>query len=112
HDHVGAAGDEAQAVRIAELTVTCTFLSPLAHPLAASVEQRDATVDLAIGDIERAVRSNRDVSRLIEMRRVPLADSGLADAEQQFTVVRELEDLLQRDVGEKDVVRLVDGDAM
>ena len=110
--HVGAAGHEAQAVRVAELTVPVALLAPLLHPLASAIEQCDAAVHVAVRHVKRSVRANRNVGGLIEMRRIPFADTRLAHGEDPLAVVRVLEHLLQPHVGEEDVVLIIDGDAV
>jgi hypothetical protein len=111
-DDVGAAGHEAEAVRVAELALAGALLSPFPHPPAVLVEERHAAVHVAVRYVERPIRANGDVGGLIEMRGVPLPDARLTQGHDLPAVVRVLEHLVQPHVGEEDVVLAVDGDAV
>jgi len=110
--HIRAAGNKNEAMRVAELALTGSFLTPLLQPLSIAVEKGDAAVYITVGDIEGSVRTNSDVGWLIEMRGIPCSDARLSNREDELAVMSEFENLLQGNIGQEDVVLAVDANPM
>src|SRR5580704_10230605 len=98
-------------MRITELTFARSLLPPFLQPFPVAVEERDAAVYVAVRNIKGSVRTDGNVGGLIEMGRIPCSNPWFPKREDKLAIVCEFENLLQRDVGQEDVVLVVDGDA-
>src|ERR1017187_7609789 len=99
-------------MRITELTVARSFLTPFLQPFSVAVEERDAAIHVAVRDIKGPVWTNGNIGGLIEMRGIPCSDARFPEREDELPVVGELKDLLQGHVGKENVILPVDGDAV
>src|SRR5690349_7570403 len=95
-----SAAVERQGVRQVELCRAGTLFPPLSLEAAVLIELCDAIVAVTVADVDRTVRGNRDVARLIEMRRVLAWHASLPQGHQQPAGRAVLEDLMPRDVGD------------
>ena len=86
HEHI-AVWRERQAVRVAEFAGAGPLFSPFMKKTAIAIEVSDPTVDVAVADVERAVRRVQHFRRLIEVRRIPAALTGGANSQEQATIV-------------------------
>ena len=75
-------------------------------------------IDVSVGDIDRAVRTDRQVGRFVEQVGAVAADAGLPQFDQDFPLLVELEDLVALDavfhagVDDPEIVIVVDDDAV
>src|ERR1044071_7735397 len=99
-------------MRINELTLARSLLAPFLQPASVPVEERYAAVYIAVRNIEGPVRTDSNVCGLVEVRRVPCSNAWFPKRENHLAIVCELENLLQRDVGQENIVLPIDGDAV
>jgi hypothetical protein len=95
-----------------EFTSVAAGPAPLAQELPIRGELHDPTVFVSIRDVETAIRTYGDVGRSIEVRPVPAADTRLTARHEAGAVMREAKRLVQRRVGEPDVVVAIDGETV
>src|SRR5262249_5568226 len=69
-------------------------------------------VDIAIGDVKRAIRSYGDIGWLVEMLAIQPCLALLADSHQQLAVVRKFQNLLTAAVRDPDVVIRINAESM
>src|SRR5579862_3616473 len=112
HEHAAFRIDRDVVYQHLELSRTVARTTPLEQELAVLVELDNTCIDVAVGDIERAVGREREVSGLAEMVVVGPHDPLLAEChEQSLAVVAEFKDLLAYAVNYPDIpLRVVRAD--
>jgi len=103
---------QGDAMRQIELAGLASLASPLSHESTIRRKLNDPAVFVAVRHIDRAIGCNRHVGRLVKVRRVIAGDPACSEGEEKLSVVSELIDLVQSDVGEPNVVSLIDGEAV
>src|SRR5208282_1224909 len=99
-------------MRSVEFTGTAAFVTPIEQEFPAGRELRYAAVAIAVTDIDAVVGSERDSGRGIEVRAIQTGGTRYTQREQRLSIIGELEHLLQRRVGNPDVIVVIHTKAM
>src|SRR5262249_5861120 len=94
-DEETALGVDRNRVDNVELTGTAAALAELAHVLPVLRKPDDASVLVAVGDVEVAARQERDVGRSAEVRPIGAGHLVLTEPHDELAVAREFEHLLR-----------------